>query len=255
MMRSSIYESANKPSRNAKVSAGPTFIGENMVRQVLIGVAIVLAAAVLYLWAVGNFKKKSNDLTKFIYVDHDFESYKKLANSLMCKMFLSQKQRLLLDSAMYEYLKLDDELQSCLNKLNAKKLTDQEWLNVNYMQMKLYIRQMNEEAAENLSTNVQLRFDRTESPYIRGIVKEFEYLYFVDFKQDSSYLEQMEKLANKVDVKYSKGLFYLRSAILKNSVGRSYTGSLNKAREILNDDVVKEILRSIGYKSFPEFCS
>lgn len=55
--------------------------------------------------------------------------------------------------------------------------------------------------------------------------------------------------------KYSKGLFYLRVAILKNSVGKSYTASLNKARELLNDDVVKEILRSIGYKSFPEFCS
>ena len=226
-----------------------------MLKQILIGVAIVLAAALLYLWAVGNFKKKSNDLTKFIYVDHDFESYKKLASTLTCKVFLSKKQRLLLDSAMFDYLKLDDELQSCLNKLNAMKLTDQEWLNVNYMQMKLYIRQKDEDAATRLYGDVQSHFGNNESSYIRGVVKEFEFLYFVDFKHDASYMDQIEKLANKVDVKYSKGLFFLRSAILKNSVGKPYLTSLNKARELLNDDVVREILGSIGYRSFSEFSS
>lgn len=218
-----------------------------MLKQILIAVVIVIIAAVLYLWAVGNFKKKSNELTKLVYVDHDFEGYKNVSNSLSCKIFLSKKQRLLLDSAMYDYLKLDDELQSCLNKLNAIKLTDQEFLNVNYMQMKLYIRQNDSSKASALYQQVTEKFQNAESAYIRGIVKEYEFLYYVDYLHDISYLKEIERLANKVDIKYSKALFNIRAAILKKTHNMNYRSNLDKAKELVEEDVLNEILSSIGY--------
>lgn len=214
-----------------------------MKGYLLIGGGVILAI-VLYLVIFNAFQKKSNLLMKYVYIDKDYEAYRRLSNSLICKLFLSKKQRYILDMSVYENEKNDDRLVFTFEKLHSMNLEAQEELNLYINELHYYIRKNDENSINKLYQEATEKYSDNETAYIRGILKEMYYVYEVDYKKNTSLINELKRLYENIQVEQSKGIFAVRLSKLyryKNDLKNS-DSYYNKAIQHLGKEAVQQLL-------------
>lgn len=218
-----------------------------MLKQILIPIVVVLIALFLFLFAIGSFKETSKQLMQAVYIDKDYAKYKQLLSKLSTKLFLSKKQRLLMDLSIYDSMDDDEKWKVTLKQINQYSYGLHDTLNIKYMQMKFYIKHHDLIESKKVFESLE-EFRNNEDAYIKGIIKEFEYIYYVDGLRDTSYLDEMIRLANNVDVPYSKALFFLRASLLQHKLhnDKESKSNLNKVHDLLTKRVFDEVIHSVG---------
>lgn len=173
----------------------------------LMGVAIAIA---LYWILFSSFQKKSMQLMKLVYIDKDYDGYRKLVNSFSCKLLLSKKQRFILNRAVYEGEGKEEELVDLFEKMHSMKLSNHEELDLYYSEIRFYIRKKDNNKILALYDEVLRKYQDNGSSYIRGVMKEIYYLIEIDYKGNVSLIDEVEKLYNKISIEQSKGIFAIR---------------------------------------------
>lgn len=221
-----------------------------MLKDILIVLIIALIAAIIFLIIFNAFRKKSMMMMKAVYADRNFEEYRRLANSLSGKLFLSKKQRLIFNMTIYENENNDELLLETFKKLEKQKLNDQQKLDLYYNELRYYIRHKDSEKVDQLYEEVQTKYKSNESSLIKGIMKEIYYLYEVDYKENIELIDEVKNLYNNITVEYSKGIFAARCCklYLKNKDLKNAKFYYEKAKTYLNEAQMKEMLNDISFQ-------
>lgn len=203
----------------------------------------VLLAIVLYLIIFNGWSKKSNLLMRYVYVDKNYEAYRKLSKSLLCRLFLSKKQRYTLDMAVYEGEKNEECLVYTFDKLHRMKLEPQEELNLYINELHYYIRKKDDASIKRIYNEATEKYKDNETAYLRGIVKEIYYIYEVDYKENTLLIDEIKKLYQNIQVEQSKGIFALRLVKLYRCKGdlKSAEDYYNKAVKLMGKEAIKKL--------------
>ena len=219
------------------------------ILPILIGVVV---AGILFLYALHTFRKKSVLLMKAVYADRDYDQYRKLLKSLSCRLFLSKKQRLILNMSVCLGENNDEELLTVFQQLERQKLLPQEMLDLYCNKLRYYIKKRDQQNVEKLYEEVNEEFKEETASYIKGILKEIYYMYEVDYKENDQLLNEMKQLYGNITVEQSKGIFaarctrlYLKKRDIENA--KSY---YKKACACLDKEIVKELLCGCDLKVF-----
>lgn len=222
------------------------------ILPILIGAVV---AILIFFLVFHSFKKKSMLLMKAVYIDKDYDAYRKLLNSWTCKLFLSKKQRLILNMAVYEGENKENELLNVFEQLHRIKLNAQQDLDLYYNEIRYYMRKKNTDKIEELYHEVKEKYKNESASYIKGILKEMYYLYEVDYKENTKLLSEVKKLYENISVEQSKGIFaarccrlYLKKNDLKNA--KEY---YEKAVQHLNKEMADQLLYDVSDK-IKDFC-
>ena len=202
-------------------------------------------AVVLFFAAFHLFKKRSMQLMRAVYSDKNYDVYRQLVNTWICKLLLSKKQKLFFEMAVCEGEGREEDLLSTFERLKKQKLNTQETLDLYYNQLRYYIRKKDDEQIEATYLEAKEKFKDNQSGLVAGSMKEMLYLVEVDYRENTDYLKEIEKLAHDITIEHSKGIFCARACrlYLKKNNQKKADEYYSKAVCCLNRETVDELLK------------
>ena len=195
---------------------GVTIFERVMQIVIIIGVIIIVIIATQFV-----LRKRAQTLYELLYSTRDFDKYFKVSNDWISRFLIGKKQKLSMDITAYEGISDEEKLLETIDSLLMMRITDVERLNLNHLKMRLYHQSGKINEIDELYQKLCVDYAENDkySAEIRGMMLEIKYLYYVDILLDTSYFEEMKKLADSVDIPMSKGIFALRTAKLSRKMG------------------------------------
>ena len=202
-------------------------------------------AVILFFFAFHFFKKRSMQLMRAVYAEKNYDAYRTLVNTWSCKFLLSKKQKLFLEMAVCEGEGREDELHIIFDKLKKLKLNTQEELDLYYNELRYFIRNKNDQQVEAVYQEAKEKFKDNQSGLVAGSMREMQYLVEVDYRENTDYLKEIEKLANDITIEHSKGIFCARTCrlYLKKINQKKADEYYSKAVRCLSRETVDELLK------------
>lgn len=216
-----------------------------MMKTVFLILGGTLLAVALFFGAFHLFKKRSMQLMRAVYSEKNYDAYRMLVDTWICKLLLSKKQKLFLEMAVSEGEGRDEDLLDIFEKLQRLKLNTQETLDLYYNRLRYHIRKNESELVESVYQEAKETFAGNESGLVAGSLKEMLYLVEVDYKANTDYLKEIEKLAHDIQIEHSKGIFCARACRLhlKKNNQKKADEYYAKAVRCLSRETVDELLK------------
>ena len=215
-----------------------------MLKNLLIVIAGVGVAFLLFIFVLNLSNRRAEKLVQLLYVEKNTAAYRQLADSFLSKLIIGSKQRQIFDMTYYRMTGEDEKLEETFASLGKRKLSPQEDFERFQNMFQYYLKNERYEELEKEYNRIIELYGTSEDIYTRGTLKEFGYMYSVDYKGDVSLLKEIEDLYGSITVEQSKGIFAFRCYhlyLLKND--KKKADKYRKlAAEYLGNDVVKEMI-------------
>lgn len=216
-----------------------------MLKNLLIVLAGVGIAFVIFLIVLQFSNKKAEEMVNLLYVKKDTEGYRKVADSFLAKLIVGSKQRLIFDMTYYRMTENDEKLEEVFSLLANKKLSPQESFERFQNVFQYYLKNERYEELEEEYQNMVEKYSESEDMYVKGTMKEFQYMYSVDYKGDVSLLKEMEERYENISFEQSKGIFAFRCyhlCVLNNEKKKAEKYK-NQAIRLLGKEAVNEMMK------------
>lgn len=216
-----------------------------MLKNLLIVLAGVGIAFVIFLIVLQFSNKKAEEMVNLLYVKKDTEGYRKVADSFLAKLIVGSKQRLIFEMTYYRMTENDEKLEEVFSLLANKKLSPQESFERFQNVFQYYLKNERYEELEEEYQNMVEKYSESEDMYVKGTMKEFQYMYSVDYKGDVSLLKEMEERYENISFEQSKGIFAFRCyhlCVLNNEKKKAEKYK-NQAIRLLGKEAVNEMMK------------
>lgn len=216
-----------------------------MLKNLLIVLAGVGIAFIIFLIVLQFSNKKAEEMVNLLYVKKDTEGYRKVADSFLAKLIVGSKQRLIFDMTYYRMTENDEKLEEVFSLLANKKLSPQESFERFQNAFQYYLKNERYEELEEEYQNMVEKYSESEDMYVKGTMKEFQYMYSVDYKGDVSLLKEMEERYENISFEQSKGIFAFRCyhlCVLNNEKKKAEKYK-NQAIRLLGKEAVNEMMK------------
>lgn len=211
---------------------------------------IIIFAIYIVLFQLGtNIHQKILDrLNKLIEDENGYLMYEKELNRIICKIFISKKQReLLLLNASLRYGQYNN-LENIFLRLENQKLNSIQKMYYYQAKIDYDIHNNRVDQAKETLTKLQTESEKSKNPIINGVYRECRYRIFVDTLQDLSFISEIEESIPKLKDSTLKGIFLLRLGKLykKNKNYDDAKKSLKEAKELLRNTYLEnEVLKEL----------
>ena len=215
-----------------------------MLKNLLIVLAGTGLAFLLFIVVLNLSNRRAEQLVRLLYVEKDTAGYRQLADSFFSRLIIGPKQRLIFDTTYYRMTGEDEKLEETLTALGKRKLSPQEAFERFQNAFQYYLKNERYEQLEEEYNRIIEQYGSSDDIYTRGTLREFGYMYNVDYKGDVSLIKEIEDLYGSISVEQSKGIFAFRCYhlyLLKNDMKKAEKYR-KLAEEYLGKDVVDEMI-------------
>ena len=215
-----------------------------MLKNLLIVLAAGAAAFILFIIVMNISRKRAEQMVQMLFIEKDTEGYRKMADSFLSKVLISSKQRLIFEMTYNRLTGNDEQLEAVFAALGKRKLAPQEAFERFQSVFQYDLKNEKYDDLEAEYKKITDQFGSSDDLYYKGTLREFSYMYNVDYKGDVSLLPDMEKLCSTIPVEQSKGIFAFRCFHLYTIKGDKKKAEKYRkmAAELLGKEVVDEMI-------------
>ena len=217
------------------------------MKNILVIIILFVIFFVFYWYATFLYQKKIEELSDAIYKNHDYNLFKKILNQSDTKLFISRKQRNILETSARLMFNDLDKIEELFNNLCDEKLIPSQRVTLYSNQIMYYIMKKDKEKAVEVYKDFEEEFKNINDLYVQGLLKETRYQVYVDLLEDTSYMDVLAKEINETRNDVLKGNYLLRlgKLLLKDNRKKEAIEYFENAEKSLENTIYKKELEAI----------
>lgn len=194
------------------------------------------------------FKRQILKLTSLLYHENNPDGFLKELNSLMSRFFFPKKMHAMMSIDAYLMKSDNEKLKELFKEIDNYRLRAGDEFYVRQKEIVFYVEQNDEKNAEHAYTRMKEIYDgfKDKSTY-EGVMKESEYVYEINLKQNPKYLDEMLAQAKHSKNEFMSGIYLYRAAkcyYFKND-NKNCKATLEKAKVKLKGSFYEKIIDDI----------